>query len=112
MIEADTKQKMKTFWQRPEGKMGAVFLIGLVIILILYSAPIFAFIIGLLQGLITTIALFVVLGIIKTPHRIEDLVIKQKIMEEMGFHKITGELENIGSIVTEINLRNRKYCGD
>ncbi len=64
MIEADNKTKLKSFWKRPEGKLGAFFLIALVVVLVLYSGPILAFITGLLQSLITTIALFVVVGIL------------------------------------------------
>ncbi len=63
MIEADQKQRLKTFWQRPEGKLGALFLIAGGILLVIFAVPIFAFIISLLQSIITTIALFLVLGI-------------------------------------------------
>jgi len=63
MIEADQKQRLKTFWQRPEGKLGALFLIAGVILLIVFAVPVFAFIISLLQNIITTIALILVLGL-------------------------------------------------
>jgi len=63
MMDADSKQKIRTFWQRPEGKLGAFVLIVLAIIGIIYSAAIFAFVIAMLQNLITTIALFVVVAI-------------------------------------------------
>jgi phage shock protein A len=63
MIDADSKQKMKTFWQRPEGKLGAFILVALAVVVAIFSVPIFAFIITLLQNTITAVALFVVLGI-------------------------------------------------
>jgi len=63
MVDDQTKEKMKTFWQRPEGKTGALILIALAIVAVIYSGPLIAFIIGLLQSTITMIALFVVVGI-------------------------------------------------
>jgi len=64
MIDSDSKQKIKTFWQRPEGKLGAFVIIALVAVIGLFGEAIFAFITLLLTNLITTIALFVALGII------------------------------------------------
>jgi phage shock protein A len=64
MIESDQKQRLKTFWQRPEGKMGAFVLIILTILLIIFAVPVFTFIISLLQNVITTILLFLVVGIL------------------------------------------------
>jgi phage shock protein A len=63
MIEANQQQRLKTFWQRPEGKLGAVVLIALAVLVVIFAIPIFTFIIGLLQNLVTTILLIVVLGI-------------------------------------------------
>ena len=57
------ESKPKSFWKRPEGVLGAIFLIGIVVILVLYYVVIIAFITSLLQSLVTTIALFVVVGI-------------------------------------------------
>ena len=62
-MEDLNKQKMKSFWKRPEGVAGSIFLIGLAVVFIMFSIPILAFIQSLLTSLITTIALFVVLGI-------------------------------------------------
>jgi phage shock protein A len=62
MNEMTPEKRLKTFWQRPEGKVGAFFLVGAAIIFIIYSSTILAFIIGLLQNMITAIVLFVVLG--------------------------------------------------
>jgi phage shock protein A len=64
MNDTTPEKRLKTFWQRPEGKLGAFFLVGATIIFIIYSSAILAFVIGLLSNLITAIALFVVLGII------------------------------------------------
>jgi hypothetical protein len=64
MVDSSTQAKLKSFWQRPEGKTGIIFMIGIAIVVILFANPILAFIITLLQNLITTIVLFVVLGII------------------------------------------------
>jgi len=58
------KQKMKSFWKRPEGVTGMIILIGLVVVIALFAAPILVFIQSLLANLITTIALFVVLGLL------------------------------------------------
>ncbi len=60
---ADTQSKSKSFWKRPEGITGTVFVIGLIVTIVLFANPIMLFIISLLQNLITTIALFVVLGV-------------------------------------------------
>lgn len=64
MINADPKQRLKTFWQRPEGKTGAFFLIVAGILLAIFAVPILAFMISLLKNVFTTIILFVVLGIL------------------------------------------------
>jgi len=55
--------KPKSFWKRPEGVTGAIFLIGIIILIAMFANPIMAFIIGLLQNTITMVALFVVLGV-------------------------------------------------
>jgi len=62
-MEDLNKQKMKSFWKRPEGVAGAIFIVGLAVVFLMFSVPILAFIQSLLTSLITTIALFVVLGI-------------------------------------------------
>ncbi len=64
MLDSSTQAKLKTFWQRPEGKMGIVFLIGIIVAIIFFANPILTFVISLLQNLITTILLFVALGVI------------------------------------------------
>lgn len=64
MVEDVTKQKLKSFWKRPEGVTGAIFLIGLLVVIGIFSAQIIAFIQGLFTALITTIAFFVVVGIL------------------------------------------------
>lgn len=63
MIDTGDK-KTKTFWQRPEGKLGMLFILAALIIAGLYATQIIAFIMGLFATLITAIAFFVVLGII------------------------------------------------
>ena len=64
MIEEVSKQKVKSFWKRPEGVTGAIFLIGLLVIMGIFSVQIVAFIQGLFLSLFTTIAFFVVVGVI------------------------------------------------
>ncbi len=49
--------KKKSFWRRPEGKVGAFFLIAGAAVVAIYHVPIFAFIKSLLTGTISTIAL-------------------------------------------------------
>lgn len=49
--------KKKTFWRRPEGKLGAFFLIAGAAVVAIYHVPIFNFITSLLKGTISTIAL-------------------------------------------------------
>ena len=49
--------KKKSFWRRPEGKLGAFFLIAGAAIVAIYHVPIFNFITSLLKGTISTIAL-------------------------------------------------------
>lgn len=63
MINTDPKQRLKTFWQRPEGKFGAFFLIAIGILMVIFAVPILAFMVSLLKNVITTILLFLVLGI-------------------------------------------------
>ncbi|MBN1251749.1 MAG: hypothetical protein JXR51_04590 [Bacteroidales bacterium] len=58
-----TKQKMKSFWQRPEGKTGMVVIIGIIVVFALFATPIFIFLQSLFLNAITTIALFVVLAL-------------------------------------------------
>jgi hypothetical protein len=58
------KGKPKSFWKRPEGITGTVFLIGIVVILALFWSAISAWVISLLSSLITAIALFVGLAVI------------------------------------------------
>ena len=57
MTEELKPMKSKSFWKRPEGKLGALFLIAAIAVIVVYHVPIFAFITTLLQGTITTIAL-------------------------------------------------------
>lgn len=64
MIENSPQQKMKSFWKRPEGVTGLIFLIGLIVVIAIFSVQILAFIQSLFATLITMIAFFVVLGII------------------------------------------------
>lgn len=64
MIENSPQQKMKSFWKRPEGVTGAIFLIGLIVVIAVFSVQILAFIQSLFATLFTMIAFFVVLGII------------------------------------------------
>jgi phage shock protein A len=64
MVEDLTKQKAKSFWKRPEGVTGAIFIIGLLVIMGIFSVQIIAFIKGLFLSLFTTIAFFVVVGIV------------------------------------------------
>lgn len=54
-----SKQLVKTrsFWKRPEGKTGSLFLIGGIATAAVFHKTIFAFVISLLTGTITTIAL-------------------------------------------------------
>ncbi|MDF1546323.1 MAG: hypothetical protein P1P88_00785 [Bacteroidales bacterium] len=64
MIENSPQQKMKSFWKRPEGVTGAIFLIGLIVVIAIFSVQILAFIQSLFATLFTMVAFFVVLGII------------------------------------------------
>jgi len=64
MVDDLTKQKVKSFWKRPEGVTGAIFLIGLLVVMGIFSVQIIAFIKGLFLSLFTTVAFFVVVGII------------------------------------------------
>jgi len=48
--------KKKTFWKRPEGKLGAFVLIAGAAVIAIYHVPIFNFITSLLKGTISTIA--------------------------------------------------------
>lgn len=64
MIENSPQQKMKSFWKRPEGVTGAIFLIGLIVVFAIFSVQILAFIQSLFATLFTMVAFFVVLGII------------------------------------------------
>ena len=57
MSEELNAMKSKSFWKRPEGKVGAFFLLAALAVIVIYHVPIFAFITSLLQGTITTIAL-------------------------------------------------------
>jgi len=63
MINATDKQKIKTFWQRPEGVAGGIFLVGIIVVAVLFATPILIFIQSLLTNIITTVALFVALGV-------------------------------------------------
>ena len=49
--------KKESFWRRPEGKLGAFFLIAGAAVIAIYHVPIFSFITSLLKGTISTIAL-------------------------------------------------------
>ncbi len=96
MIEADNKTKLKSFWKRPEGKVGAFFLIALIVVLVLYSGPILAFIQGLLASLVTTIALFVVVGIIL-------YVILDKRFRNLIWYMYKGFMRWITGLFVQIN---------
>ena len=37
MIENSPKQRMKSFWKRPEGVTGTIFLIGLIVVFAVFS---------------------------------------------------------------------------
>ncbi len=52
--------KGKSFWKRPEGKLGAFVLIAGVAVVAIFHQPIFAFVTSLLAGTISTIALVAV----------------------------------------------------
>ncbi|MCD4792579.1 MAG: hypothetical protein K8R54_05050 [Bacteroidales bacterium] len=60
MTEDFKTSKSKSFWRRPEGKLGALVLVAGIVLLVIYHTVIFAFIIGLLQSTLTAIALGVV----------------------------------------------------
>jgi len=62
MIDTNPKQRVKSFWKRPEGKFGAFFLAAAGIVTAIFAVPILAFIVSMLKSLITTILLFVILG--------------------------------------------------
>lgn len=64
MIENSPQQRMKSFWKRPEGVTGAIFLVGIIVVIAVFSVQILAFIQSLFATLFTMIAFFVVLGII------------------------------------------------
>jgi len=57
MTEQLAPIKNKTFWKRPEGKLGAFFLILGGAAVAIYHQPIFEFVQSLLKGTISTIAL-------------------------------------------------------
>ncbi len=57
MTEDFKTSKNRSFWQRPEGKLGALVIVAGIVLIVIYHVPIFAFVIGLLQSTITTIAL-------------------------------------------------------
>ncbi len=57
MTEELKTSKGRSFWRRPEGKLGTLVLIAGIALIVIYHVPIFAFVIGLLQSIITTIAL-------------------------------------------------------
>ncbi len=63
MVDEQTTQKLKTFWKRPEGITGAIFLIAFAVLIFMYANPILAFLIALTQNTITFVALLVVLGL-------------------------------------------------
>jgi len=60
----DTSKKPRSFWKRPEGITGTVFLIGMIIVVVLFAGPLLAFITGLLKSMLTAIAFFVVVAVI------------------------------------------------
>jgi len=57
MTEQLSPIKSKSFWKRPEGKLGAMFLVAGVAVVAIYNQPIFEFVQSLLKGTISTIAL-------------------------------------------------------
>ncbi len=61
-INSDSKQRLKTFWQRPEGKFGAIFLVLIGILMVIFSVPILTFMISMLENVITAVIMFMVLG--------------------------------------------------
>jgi len=63
MLE-ENKQKVKSFWARPEGKVGAFFIIALAIVAFLNFAAIAAFVTTLLLNTLGMIALIVVVGLL------------------------------------------------
>lgn len=64
MIENVSTTKTKSFWKRPEGVTGAIFLIGLIVIFAVFSVQILAFIQTLFASLLTMVAFFVVVAVI------------------------------------------------
>jgi len=64
MVDASTQAKIKSFWQRPEGKTGIVFMLGIAVLVIAFAPAILTFIISLLQKTLTAVLLFVALAII------------------------------------------------
>ncbi len=57
MIDSTTQQKIKSFWKRPEGVTGAIFIIGLVVLFAFFWTAISAFVISMLQSMLTAILL-------------------------------------------------------
>ncbi|MFN8254223.1 MAG: hypothetical protein U0W24_00955 [Bacteroidales bacterium] len=64
MMENTSTKQPKSFWKRPEGVTGAIFLIGFIVVFAIFSAQILAFIQTLFASLLTMVAFFVVVGII------------------------------------------------
>lgn len=64
MIDANSQQKVKSFWKRPEGKLGAVVLIGILILLGVYASSVTEFFLGLLTSTLSIVLFVVVVGVI------------------------------------------------
>lgn len=61
MIDADNKTKMKTFWQRPEGKLGMIFIVGLIVLI---GWVIFTYGLQILAFISTTVGIVVALAVL------------------------------------------------
>ncbi len=64
MVDSTTQAKIKSFWARPEGKTGILFLVGILVVFLFYANPILLFIQSLLVNTITTVLLFAALAVI------------------------------------------------
>ena len=64
MIENVSTTKSKSFWKRPEGVTGAIFLIGLIVVFAVFAVQILAFIQTLLASMVTMIAFFAVVIVV------------------------------------------------
>jgi len=60
MLNPNPNSKPKSFWKRPEGITGTVFIIAAAVLIIMFANPILVFIIGLLKNVITATIFFIV----------------------------------------------------